>query len=338
MIRRLAISLAALVAALILCPDARAQKSDDQPSLVAQVPTPTPSYIPWYYSSPSPWPSPIPSANAAINGAFGAGNIYNTGSGGFGSSSGIDILDTNECNFLCFGARGVASHHVLAYGNDYQSASYTTQGAPDDCGSSCPGDVANQIYSITLQASPETNNGYIVAVDGKGDLGVYNNIVAGAAVIAGAGDSTPEPSPSPGSLVSYTGSGKGDVLLGSSGNYAKCDYGETTSDILTCNQQLAVTNGVQPNGSSGGYAAETFPLGVSERHPQILSGSCTFTGISGACTFPNSFAFADTTYTCTITAQSSTPVADSYVNTSTTQITIHVPSLATWTFSYMCLS
>lgn len=341
MIRRIAILVAALASALV-CVDAQAHKmtdrsTDSQPVRLAQAPTPTPTYIFWYPSSPSPWPAPIPSANAAINAAFGAGNIYNTGAGGFGSSSGIDILDTNLCNFLCFGARGVASHHVLAYGNDYQTGvSFTTQGAPDDCGSSCPGNVANQIFSITLQSNPFVNNGYIVSVDGKGNVGVYNNIIAGAAVVAGAGDSNPEPSPTSGSLVSHTGSGKGDILLGSSGNFVKCDYGESTSGVLACNQPFAA-QAVQPNGTSGGYAAETFPLGVAEQHPQVLSGMCPASGIGPpvTCTFPNSFAFADTTYSCTVTPQGSTPTTVSYTKTSTTQITVY--SGASVAFSYICI-
>jgi hypothetical protein len=310
-------------------------------ALVAQAPTPTPSYIPWYTAVPSP----IPGAYAAIGQAFGAGNLYNSG----GANPGTAILqDTNgSCLFICYGAPGTASHHMLAYGNDYQTpgpmvtGSWTTQGAPDDCASSCPGNVPNQIYSITLQSSPFVNNGYIVALDGKGNFGVYNNVVAGAAVIAGAGDSTPEPSPSAGSLVSYTGTnssggGEGDILLGKSTDYAKCDYGETQSGILSCNQQLAVTKGVQPNGSSGGFAPETFPLGVAEQNPQILSATCVASfGTSQTCTFPNSFAFADATYTCNVTALGSTPTAVSYTRTSKTQITIYFTTAAT--FTYTCI-
>lgn len=181
MMKWLAISFMALTVGLVFCPNARATQATLR-FMVAQAPTPTPSYIPWYTSPPSP----IPSANAAINASFGAGNIYNTGSAG-NESSGINVLNTGGCYFLCFGAPGVASHHVLAYGNDYQTpgpmvtGSFTTQGAPDDCASSCPGDVANQIYSVTLQSNPSVNNGYIIAADGKGNFGVYNNIVAGAA-------------------------------------------------------------------------------------------------------------------------------------------------------------
>jgi hypothetical protein len=336
MLRKIGFLFGALAVVLSVAASAKDNAAKGATSLIAQAPTPTPTYIFWYPSSPSPWPSPIPSANAAINAAFGAGNVYNTGAGGFGSSSGIDILGTGSCNFLCFGARGVASHHVLAYGNDYQTGvSFTTQGAPDDCATSCPGNVSNQIFSITLQSSPFVNNGYIASLDGGGNFGIYNNIIAGAAVIAGAGDSTPEPSPSAGSLVSHTGTGKGDVLLGSHGNYVKCDYGETASDVFTCNQPLAAT-AVQPNGTSGGYAPEAFPLGIAASHPQLLSGTCNSTGgMSTLCTFPNSFAFADTTYNCTVTPVGTTAAAVSYAKTSTTQITIYAALTAT--FSYICI-
>jgi hypothetical protein len=78
-----------------------------QPSgkLLAQAATPTPGPIYWYYNNGTT-PSPYPSAWAAIDGAFAAGNIYNTGTGGSGlAPSGLDIVNTNLCNFLCFGAR-----------------------------------------------------------------------------------------------------------------------------------------------------------------------------------------------------------------------------------------
>lgn len=307
------------------------------PSLVAQAPTPTPSYIPWYTAVPSP----IPSAYAALGAAFGAAYLYNTL-----GTAGTGVLNTGGCNFICFGSPGVTSHHMLAYGNDIDPtglSSYTSQGAPDDCGSSCPGDIRSQVFSITAHSDTSLpNSGFFVSVDGNANLGVYNNIVAGAAVIAGAGDGSPEPSPNPGSLVSYTGKnssggGEGDVLLGSAGDFAKCDYGETANAVLTCNQQLAVTKGVQPNGTSGGYAAETFPLGVAEQHPKILSAICnaSFGSPPNTCTFPNSFAFADTTYNCTIAPLGSTPIAFSYSRTSTTQITIYSATSAD--FSYTCI-
>jgi hypothetical protein len=74
--------------------------------------------------------------------------------------------------------------------------------------------------------------------------------------------------------------------------------------------------GVQPNsstiGGSGGYAPEAFPSGSPEPHSQILSGSCAVTGASTGCPFPNSFAFTDTSYGCTISAQGSSPATDSY--------------------------
>jgi hypothetical protein len=312
-------------------------------SLVAQAPTPTPSYIPWYTAVPSP----VSSAYAAVQEAFGAGNLYN--SGGLYPGTGILQNTSGACYFICYGAPGQQSHHMLAYGNDFETpgpmvtGSYTTQGAPDDCGSTCPGDIPNQVFSVTFHDSSPPNGGYFVALDAKANFAVYNNIIAGGAVIAGAGDSTPEPSPSAGSLVSYAGTnasggGEGEVLLGSSGDFVKCDYGQTADKVLTCNQQLAVTKGVQPNGTSGGYAAETFPLGVAEVHPQMLSGSCTGTGPgSVTCTFPNSFAFLDTTYNCTVTAQGIAATSVSYAKTSTTQITIYFGTTATVTFSYICI-
>src|ERR1700727_3800261 len=56
------------------------------------------NYIPWYTPPaspwPNPWPTPIPSAYAAIDGAFAVGNIYDTGSLGFGHPGGFDMLIT----------------------------------------------------------------------------------------------------------------------------------------------------------------------------------------------------------------------------------------------------
>lgn len=124
-------------------------------------------------------------------------------------------------------------------------------------------------------------------------------------------------------------------MLGSSSNFVQCDYGETASGVLNCSKPLAA-QGVQPNGTTGGYAPETFPLGVSETHPQFLSGTCSATGgVGTACTFPNSFAFADTTYNCTITAQGTSPASVSYQKSSTTQITVY--GSATATYSYICV-
>lgn len=163
------------------------------PSLVAQAPTPTPSYIPWYTAVPSP----IPSAYAALGAAFGAAYLYNTL-----GTAGTGVLNTGGCNFICFGSPGVTSHHMLAYGNDIDPtglSSYTSQGAPDDCGSSCPGDIRSQVFSITAHSDTSLpNSGFFVSVDGNANLGVYNNIVAGAAVIAGAGDGARSRHPIPG--------------------------------------------------------------------------------------------------------------------------------------------
>lgn len=49
-------------------------------------PADPPSYVTWYYATPVPTPSPITGAYAAIGGALGAGNLYNTATNGFGSN------------------------------------------------------------------------------------------------------------------------------------------------------------------------------------------------------------------------------------------------------------
>jgi hypothetical protein len=95
---------------------------------VAQVATPTPGPIYWYYNN-APTPSPYPSAWAAINGAFAAGNIYDTGTGGFGAPPGLDIISTGLCNYVCFGRHGAQSHHALAFGSDFNSYAFTHQGS-----------------------------------------------------------------------------------------------------------------------------------------------------------------------------------------------------------------
>ncbi len=219
-----------------------------QPSgrFIAQVPTPgpTPGPIYWYYNT-SPTPSPIPGAWAAINGAFAAGNVYNTGTGGSGSSSsGLGVLNTLLCNFLCFGAPGSPSPAVFVLGNDHDTAhrtSLTILGAPDDCGTQCPGGVLNNVYGITLYEN--SSYSYFAAVDGSGNLGIYNNVIAGETVVAGEANASPYPSPtaSGGSLISQTGAGTGELLLGDSANYVRCDYGETTTGVLTCNAPVTVT-------------------------------------------------------------------------------------------------
>lgn len=231
--------------------------------LVAQA---VPSYIPWYTlpPSPDPWPTPITGANAGIEGAFAAGNIYNSGAGGTGSQPGIGIINTGVCNFLCFGQPGTSSARVFVFGNDYDpnngGTSYTDIGAANACSPHCPGGITNQTLGISIHASPPApsptpiNSGHFLALDGYGNLGIANNVSAAYAVIAGAGNGDPSsapsyPPPSPGSLVSHTGTGQGDVLLGDSGNYVKCDYGETTTGSLTCG--APVWSAVSTSSSAG---------------------------------------------------------------------------------------
>lgn len=99
--------------------------------------------------------------------------------------------------------------------------------------------VKNQVYAVavSVSSSPEHEVHY-VAVDGNGQFGVDNNVVAGATVVAGQANTNPYPSPTPGggSLISHTGAGTGELLLGDSANYVRCDYGETTMNVLTCNR------------------------------------------------------------------------------------------------------
>ena len=94
----------------------RAAQTPPNTALVAQA---MPSYIPWFYQPTQIWPTPIPSANAGIEGAFAAGNVYNTAGGfGFDKRSGLKMLQTGLCNFVCFAGPGDKSHHIVAFGSD----------------------------------------------------------------------------------------------------------------------------------------------------------------------------------------------------------------------------
>jgi hypothetical protein len=210
-------------------------------------PVDPPSYLPWYTSPPSA----ISGAYVSIGGAWGAGNLYNTSTEG-SVSVGTAMLDTGQCSFICFGGPSDTSHHYLAYGNDVNppslvtaGTSFTHHGAADDCQfqGGCPGGIHNQVFGTTVMVSPlpsPSNDAFFVTLDGYGRFAEVGNLYAGAAVIAGAGVGTPAPIPSPssGSLVSYTGTGEGDVLLGSSGDYIKCDFGETLTAAMTCGAPL----------------------------------------------------------------------------------------------------
>lgn len=256
---------------------------------------------------------------------------------------------------------GIASHHYLAFGNDVDpegpSISDTHMGAADDCSHppSCAGGVRNNALSLTVEANPAPPLGpYVVSIDGDGNLGELGALLASSAVVAGSGPSAP--SPTPGSLVSHTGSGKGEVLLGSALDYARCDYGETNGGDVTCDKAVILkpgatsaglnaagvawaTAGIQPHstsvGGSGGYTPEARPMGVATAHPQILSGSCTLAG-HATCAFP-SFAFGDMNYECSVTAQGTTELSDSYVKTSASEITIYTGSAISVEVSYICI-
>jgi hypothetical protein len=190
--------------------------------LVAQVVTPTPDgYIPWWSGYT---PSPLPGAYAGVGDAFAAGNVWDTGSLGFNHPSGLPMLQTGQCNFVCFGKPGQTTHHIVAFGSDFtpspgplNTPAFTHFGAASNCNQgaepTCPGHINNQVFGITLAPSPRpTDSGFYIAVDGQGDVGIAGNAAAGAAFIAGAGNgavgSAPYPSPRSGSLVSHTGSGQ----------------------------------------------------------------------------------------------------------------------------------
>lgn len=315
-----------------------------------------PNYVTWY-DTPSPWPSPITSAYVGIGGALGAANIYNSGTSPYDpmQSPGTGALGTGVCYFICFGAPGTKSHHYLSYGNDVNptgsNKSYTHDGAADDCNFFatpvpyyfCPGGIANQIFAVTVQATPlpPAANGNFLAIDGAGNMGLLGNLYSGESIVAGAGVGSPAPIPPRiiGSLVSFVGisPARGELLLGSNADAAKCDFGETTSLALSCNQTFVVSaGGIQTNSATAGYIPEAFPGSLPGLHPRILSATCSVSS-STVCTFPNSFTFHDVFYNCTVSAQGSTPVSAGYSRTSATTITITSSSASTLTFSYICM-
>ena len=244
---------------------ARFQRAPAEPGPRGAEPVPAdpPSYLPWY---PSPSPLPTESAYVGVGGAWGAGNIYNTATNVFSMTtsqvSGKHMLDTGLCYFVCYGGPGVPSHHFLFYGNDVGSGhsqeTATHHGAADDCNLPgllfCPGAISNSVFGLTVDlASPPRGDYYFMTLDGNGNAGIVGSLYDATAVIAGAGLGTPAPIPAAatGSLVSYTGTSTspntGDVLLGSSTSYVKCDYGETAGGVLTCNQPFAASTGLRTN-------------------------------------------------------------------------------------------
>ena len=241
--RRFAVALGTMAMLIAFSAGASAEKNrlGLSQALVAQA-TPT-NYVTWYYNT-SPTPTPITGAYASVGGALGGGYVYNTN-----GTSGVGMLNSGACLFICFGAPGVASSSVIAVGNDVNPTmgTFTTLGAPDDCTSStaplCPGGVDDKTFAIEGYTSPAATPTVLAAVDENGDFGTYSGFYAGAAVVAGAGIASTAPSPSPGSLVSHTGAGTGDILMGSAADYAACDYGETRFQTLTCNKPLVVAVG-----------------------------------------------------------------------------------------------
>lgn len=169
-----------------------------------------------------------------------------------------------------------------------------------------------------------------------------------------------------------TGSSGGQMFLGGSATYGKLGFNIASANTWTleefysgvaqqanllltqngclesgsayyCNNALNVpgsatlTGGLLPNGSSGGYSPETFPNGAKPAHPRVITGYCAVTAPSTACTFPGSFAFADTSYLCpSLSIEGATPQnAPTYDTRATTGITIHVTTTAT--VDYECV-
>ncbi len=327
MLRVQTILLLSVISIIALSPPTAAGVSGPHPAqpesvLVAQVQA---SYIPWYTPPPSPWPdptwpAPIPNAYAAIDGAFAVGNIYDTGTGGFQAPSGFDMFISGMCNFVCFGHRGRQSHHVIAFGSDDNAYSFTHQGGASDHHVAT---ILNEIYSVavSVSSSPEVEAHY-VAVNGKGSLGVYNNVIAGASVIAGAGTSNPYPSPTAagGSLVSYTGAGTGELRMGSATDYVRCDYGAKTTAVLTCNAPLmaaktttSAPGPVPPCYKSGGDPCDsTFhivknkpSLGLTTGASGCAANSWCSLGTSATISLSGPAVFADGNYGCALSSSSS---------------------------------
>jgi hypothetical protein len=321
--------LACIFASIAIMLVGASQTKASTPALLSQL---SPMYVTWYYATPTPTPSPISSAYAAIGGALGAGNVYNTATNGFGTN-GTAMINTTQCYFLCYGSPGLISSNVIAVGNDVSANSFTTIGAPDDCTTStgrlCPAGISDQVLSIESFAAPTATPTVLVAIDPSADFAVYNNIYAGGAVLAGAGRSATSPnpvlpSPSPGSLVSNTGTGTGDVLLGSSGagNYIKCDFGESKGGDLTCNAPLrsAVSTSASPGIDGPCYKQDG--SSCEDTYHAVKNSSGLDISTNGACTndtwcslnnssisFTGSNAqFENNKYTCSLSSQSSLQV------------------------------
>ena len=216
---------------------------------------------------------------AAVN----CSGVY-LGTGFYGIASTI-VSAGGQCEF-CYGQPGIASHHVVGMGNDRVSTcSYSSFGAADD--GSVAG-VQNDLWSLTYtDICNSGNDHYMAGIDTNFNIGFRNNVYAVGAVVAGQTTATTAPSPTPGALVSTTGTGKGDVLLGSNGNFAKCDYGETTSSTLTCNAPLTVIGPVSAIPTASASPAPVPPCYHASSTPcaltfHIVTGS-TSLNTSGSC-------------------------------------------------------
>jgi hypothetical protein len=229
------------------------------------------------------------------------------------------------CNYVCFGERGTKSHHALAFGSDYNAYAFTHQGSAHD---HTVASIWNQLYNVSTSVSEEPGKvtEHYLAIDDTGNLGVQNNLIAGSTVVAGEANTNPYPSPTPGggSLISHTGAGTGELLLGDLTNYVRCDYGETTATVLTCNAPVTITAplmAAESATSSTGPAPPAYKQDgtspaaslhiVKNINPTTVTtnGSCspnTWCNLSGNSIALSSAAeFTSTNYSCALSSSSS---------------------------------
>lgn len=125
---------------------------------------------------------------------------------------------------------------------------------------------------------------------------------------------------------------------GASGDVAR---GFKFFDLFNSTQTLEATiaeNGIKPNPNStiAAYAPDMLIAGVATPHPRMITFQCAVSGPNTACSFPHSFAFSNTSYTCQITIEGTVPYLVSYAQTSASQVTIYPSPAPTATADTQC--
>lgn len=118
-----------------------------------------------------------------------------------------------------------------------------------------------------------------------------------------------------------------------------CNNGGALDGSLGVKGGVFSDTGIHPGDfGNGGAWAPSYSQGgsISETIPRIISGSCAVTAPSTVCTFPGSFTFASTGFTCPgLSIEGSTPQsAPTYNTKTTTGITIYITTSAT--VDYLC--